>query len=186
MAGTTSIHALRYPTGGDPATIHTDMKNLADDIDARLAGYGSIAEFQSTYENASQGTEKGLNSGASLFDQALTSTALRLVHIDPDRFGAAPRFRLVGAAMIGSFTTARVPTLALRKVSSFAAGVPTLAAAAITVALPSVAAADTVYEAEGTAAALTSGLWALTCSTPGALHASADLLVWAQLQVRAS
>lgn len=38
MAGTTS-KGLRYPTAGDTPAVHTDIKNLADDVDAELDDY---------------------------------------------------------------------------------------------------------------------------------------------------
>ena len=38
MAGTTT-KGLRYPTAGDNPAVHTDIKNLADDVDAELDNY---------------------------------------------------------------------------------------------------------------------------------------------------
>lgn len=38
MAGTTT-KGLRYPTAGDNPAVHTDIKNLADDVDSELDNY---------------------------------------------------------------------------------------------------------------------------------------------------
>ena len=38
MAGTTS-KGFRYPTAGDNPAVHTDILNLATDIDTALDGY---------------------------------------------------------------------------------------------------------------------------------------------------
>ena len=38
MAGTTT-KGFRYPTAGDNPAVHTDIKNLADDVDAELDDY---------------------------------------------------------------------------------------------------------------------------------------------------
>ena len=48
MAGTTS-KGLRYPTAGDNPAVHTDIKNLADDVDAELSDYVLTATANSTY-----------------------------------------------------------------------------------------------------------------------------------------
>ena len=48
MAGTTA-KGLRYPTAGDNPAVHTDIKNLADDVDAELSDYVLTATANSTY-----------------------------------------------------------------------------------------------------------------------------------------
>ena len=48
MAGTTS-KGLRYPTAGDNPAVHTDIKNLADDVDTELSDYVLTATANSTY-----------------------------------------------------------------------------------------------------------------------------------------
>jgi len=48
MAGTTS-KGLRYPTAGDNPAVHTDIKNLADDVDSELNDYLTTASAASTY-----------------------------------------------------------------------------------------------------------------------------------------
>jgi hypothetical protein len=48
MAGTTT-KGLRYPTAGDNPAVHTDIKNLADDVDAELSDYVLTATANSTY-----------------------------------------------------------------------------------------------------------------------------------------
>ena len=48
MAGTTS-KGLRYPTAGDNPAVHTDIKNLADDVDSELNDYLTTASASSTY-----------------------------------------------------------------------------------------------------------------------------------------
>jgi hypothetical protein len=51
MAGTTT-KGLRYPTAGDNPAVHTDIKNLADDVDAELSDYVLTATANSTYASA--------------------------------------------------------------------------------------------------------------------------------------
>lgn len=53
MAGTTS-KGLRYPTAGDNPAIHTDIKNLADDVDSELDDYLLSSTASSTYATQSQ------------------------------------------------------------------------------------------------------------------------------------
>jgi hypothetical protein len=48
MAGTTT-KGLRYPTAGDNPAVHTDIKNLADDVDAELSDYVLTSTANSTY-----------------------------------------------------------------------------------------------------------------------------------------
>lgn len=48
MAGTTS-KGLRYPTAGDNPAVHTDIKNLADDVDSEFNDYLTTASAASTY-----------------------------------------------------------------------------------------------------------------------------------------
>jgi hypothetical protein len=48
MAGTTT-KGLRYPTAGDNPAVHTDIKNLADDVDTELSDYVLTATANSTY-----------------------------------------------------------------------------------------------------------------------------------------
>lgn len=184
MPDTTTRLGLPYPESSDPADVPADVQALADAIED-LPGFTNVFSAQALYPFNMQGTEKGMTLGsAPQFNATVPSTGMVLVEVDPDRFGDAPEFRLAGAAMIPGLTTARVPTLALRRVTSWSGGLPSFAVASLTCALPSVAAADTRYAATGTAGALSAGLYALTVSTPGQLHASGDLHVWAQLQVR--
>ena len=51
MAGTTT-KGLRYPTAGDNPAVHTDIKNLADDVDSELSDYVLTATANSTYASA--------------------------------------------------------------------------------------------------------------------------------------
>lgn len=48
MAGTTS-KGLRYPTAGDNPAVHTDILNLATDVDTELNDYLTTATAASTY-----------------------------------------------------------------------------------------------------------------------------------------
>jgi hypothetical protein len=48
MAGTTS-KGLRYPTAGDNPAVHTDIFNLATDVDTELDDYLTTATAASTY-----------------------------------------------------------------------------------------------------------------------------------------
>jgi hypothetical protein len=48
MAGTTS-KGLRYPTAGDNPAVHTDILNLATDVDTELNDYLTTASAASTY-----------------------------------------------------------------------------------------------------------------------------------------
>jgi hypothetical protein len=48
MAGTTT-KGLRYPTAGDNPAVHTDIKNLADDVDSELSDYVLTSTANSTY-----------------------------------------------------------------------------------------------------------------------------------------
>lgn len=64
MAGTTS-KGLRYPTAGDNPAVHTDIKNLADDVDSELNDYLTTASASSTYAtisaSATQDTVRTVN-----------------------------------------------------------------------------------------------------------------------------
>lgn len=51
MAGTTT-KGLRYPTAGDNPAVHTDIKNLADDVDTELSDYVLTSTANSTYASA--------------------------------------------------------------------------------------------------------------------------------------
>jgi hypothetical protein len=51
MAGTTT-KGLRYPTAGDNPAVHTDIKNLADDVDAELSDYVLTSTANATYASA--------------------------------------------------------------------------------------------------------------------------------------
>lgn len=48
MAGTTS-KGFRYPTAGDNPAVHTDLLNLATDVDTELNDYLTTASASSTY-----------------------------------------------------------------------------------------------------------------------------------------
>lgn len=48
MAGTTT-KGLRYPTAGDNPAVHTDIFNLATDVDTELNDYLTVATAASTY-----------------------------------------------------------------------------------------------------------------------------------------
>jgi len=48
MAGTTA-KGLRYPTAGDNPAVHTDILNLATDVDTELNDYLTTATAASTY-----------------------------------------------------------------------------------------------------------------------------------------
>jgi hypothetical protein len=48
MAGTTS-KGFRYPTAGDNPAVHTDILNLATDIDTELNDYLTTASAASIY-----------------------------------------------------------------------------------------------------------------------------------------
>lgn len=43
MAGTTTVHALRYPGLGDGPNVPTDIQHLAEDVDAKLSTAMSVA-----------------------------------------------------------------------------------------------------------------------------------------------
>ena len=51
MAGTTG-KGLRYPTAGDNPAVHTDIFNLATDVDTELNDYLTTATAASTYITA--------------------------------------------------------------------------------------------------------------------------------------
>jgi hypothetical protein len=51
MAGTTS-KGLRYPTAGDNPAVHTDILNLATDVDTELNDYLTTATAAATYVTA--------------------------------------------------------------------------------------------------------------------------------------
>jgi hypothetical protein len=51
MAGTTP-KGLRYPTAGDNPAVHTDLLNLATDVDTELDDYLTSATASSTYVTA--------------------------------------------------------------------------------------------------------------------------------------
>jgi hypothetical protein len=57
MAGTTT-KGFRYPTSGDNPAVHTDIKNLADDIDAQLDNYltGTIGASGLSFEGSTNDT----------------------------------------------------------------------------------------------------------------------------------
>lgn len=62
MAGTTT-KGLRYPTAGDNPAVHTDIKNLADDVDSELNDYLTTASASSTYATiATSATEDKVRS----------------------------------------------------------------------------------------------------------------------------
>lgn len=62
MAGTTT-KGLRYPTAGDNPAVHTDIKNLADDVDSELNDYLTTASASSTYATiANSATEDKVRS----------------------------------------------------------------------------------------------------------------------------
>jgi len=48
MPGTTP-KGLRYPTAGDNPAVHTDIKNLADDVDSELDDFLTTASASSIY-----------------------------------------------------------------------------------------------------------------------------------------
>ena len=48
MAGTTT-KGLRYPTAGDNPAVHTDILNLATDVDTELNDYLTTATAATTY-----------------------------------------------------------------------------------------------------------------------------------------
>ena len=48
MAGTTT-KGFRYPTAGDNPAVHTDILNLATDVDTELNDYLTTASAASTY-----------------------------------------------------------------------------------------------------------------------------------------
>jgi hypothetical protein len=52
MPGTTS-KGLRYPTAGDNPAVHTDILNLATDVDTELNDYLTTASAASTYATLS-------------------------------------------------------------------------------------------------------------------------------------
>jgi hypothetical protein len=52
MPGTTS-KGLRYPTAGDNPAVHTDILNLATDVDTELNDYLTTASAASTYATVS-------------------------------------------------------------------------------------------------------------------------------------
>ena len=52
MAGTTS-KGFRYPTAGDNPAVHTDIFNLATDVDTELDDYLTNATAASTYATLS-------------------------------------------------------------------------------------------------------------------------------------
>lgn len=45
----TTAKGLRYPTAGDNPAVHTDIKNLADDVDAELNDYLTTATANTTF-----------------------------------------------------------------------------------------------------------------------------------------
>lgn len=57
MAGTTS-KGFRYPTAGDNPAVHTDLLNLATDVDTELNDYLTTATAASTYVTASAAATK--------------------------------------------------------------------------------------------------------------------------------
>jgi hypothetical protein len=62
MPGTTS-KGLRYPTAGDNPAVHTDILNLATDVDTELNDYLTTASAASTYATlATSATEDTVRS----------------------------------------------------------------------------------------------------------------------------
>ena len=57
MAGTTS-KGFRYPTAGDNPAVHTDLLNLATDVDTELNDYLTTATAASTYVTAAAAATK--------------------------------------------------------------------------------------------------------------------------------
>jgi hypothetical protein len=53
MAGVTS-KGLRYPTAGDNPAVHTDIFNLATDVDTELNDYLTTATAASTYATTAE------------------------------------------------------------------------------------------------------------------------------------
>ena len=69
MAGTTS-KGLRYPTAGDNPAVHTDILNLATDVDTELDNYilASAPSFTSTVT---------LGAGADIIYEGATNDGLK-------------------------------------------------------------------------------------------------------------
>jgi hypothetical protein len=57
MAGTTS-KGLRYPTAGDNPAVHTDIFNLATDVDTELNDYLTNATASSTYATKAEASSE--------------------------------------------------------------------------------------------------------------------------------
>jgi hypothetical protein len=98
MAGTTS-KGLRYPTAGDNPAVHTDILNLATDVDSELDNYilSSSASFSSTVT---------LGAGADIIFEGTTNdgfeTTLTVTDPTADRVVSLPN---ATTTLVGRDTT---------------------------------------------------------------------------------
>ena len=119
MAGTTT-KGLRYPTAGDNPAVHTDILNLATDVDSELDNYilAASPSFTSTLT---------LGAGASIIFEGTTNDAFEttLTVTDPtaDRVVTLPNATttLVGRDTTDTLTnkTLTSPTISGGTISSF-------------------------------------------------------------------
>ena len=122
MAGTTS-KGLRYPTAGDNPAVHTDILNLATDVDTELDNYilASAPSFTSTVT---------LGAGADIIFEGTTNdgfeTTLTVVDPTADRIVTLPNATdtLVGRDTTDTLTnkTLTSPTISGGTLSSVTLG----------------------------------------------------------------
>ena len=122
MAGTTS-KGLRYPTAGDNPAVHTDILNLATDVDTELDNYilASAPSFTSTVT---------LGAGADIIFEGTTNdgfeTTLTVTDPTADRVVTLPNATdtLVGRATTDTLTnkTLTSPTISGGTLSSVTLG----------------------------------------------------------------
>ena len=131
MAGTTT-KGLRYPTAGDNPAVHTDIKNLADDVDAELDDYvlKATPSFSSTIT---------LETSAAIIFEGTTNdgneTTLTVADPTTDRTITLPN--ATGTVVLADATQTLTNKTITSPVLTIAAGTLTLPTVAGTLALTS-------------------------------------------------
>ena len=143
MAGTTT-KGLRYPTAGDNPAVHTDIFNLATDVDTELDDYilKSAPVFTASVE---------LGASANIIFEGTTNdgfeTTLTVVDPTADRVVTLPNATdtLVGRATTDTLTNKTLTSPVISSITNGAATL-TLPTTTGTVALTSQITADVVNE----------------------------------------
>ena len=78
MPGTTA-KGLRYPAAGDNPAVHTDIQNLAEDVDTELDGYVGITTTQTlTNKTLTSPVISSITNGAATLTVPTTTGTLAL------------------------------------------------------------------------------------------------------------